>query len=111
MVKYTLSEKINASHQVSGNYQWISGEKTASEMLAMLDNFNEGLDGGGIAAKGNDDLTFRGISLTDWIGGPADTAYDVFGWPDYGTIIDDTLYSGGEYFGYDVGVDSGIRFI
>ena len=106
-----VSKDVYASHQVSGNYQWISGEKTASEMLAMLDNFNEGLDGGGIAAKGNDDLTFRGISLTDWIGGPADTAYDVFGWPDYGTIIDDTLYSGGEYFGYDVGVDSGISFV
>ncbi|MCI8440880.1 MAG: hypothetical protein HFF73_15510, partial [Oscillospiraceae bacterium] len=57
------------------------------------------------------DLTFRGTSLTDWIGGPADTAYDVFGWPDYGTIIDESLYNGGEYFGYNVGLDGGISFI
>ena len=57
------------------------------------------------------DLTFRGTSLTEWIGGPADTAYDTFGWPDYGTIIDDSLYNGGEYFGYNIGVDSGISFI
>ena len=106
-----VSKDVYASHQVSGDYQWISGEKTASEMLALLDDSNEGLDGEGIAAKENGDLTFRGVSLTDWIGGPADTAYDVFGWPDYGTIIDDTLYSGGEYFGYDVGVDSGISFV
>lgn len=64
------------------------------------------------SAEGYDnDLTFRGVSLTDWIGGPADIAYDVFGWPDYGTIIDESLYSGGEYFGYNVGFDSGISFV
>ena len=62
---------------------------------------------GGIA----NDLTFRGNSLTEWIGGPSDTAYDTFGWPDYGTIIDESLYNGGEYFGYNIGVDSGISFI
>lgn len=106
-----VSKDVYASHQVSGDYQWISGEKTESEMLALLDNFNESLRGEGIAANENHDLTFRGISLTDWIGGPADIAYDVFGWPDYGTIIDDTLYSGGEYFGYNVGYNSGISFI
>lgn len=57
------------------------------------------------------DLIFRGASLTEWIGGPAEIAYDIFGWPDYGTIIDGSLYSGGEYFGYNVGSDSGISFI
>ena len=57
------------------------------------------------------DLTFRGTSLTDWIGGPPDIAYDIFGWPDYGTIIDGSLYEGGECFGYNVGSDSGVTFI
>ena len=71
------------------------------------DNIPSALPEGSIA----NDLTFRGTSLTEWIGGPADTAYDTFGWPDYGTIIDDSLYNGGEYFGYNIGVDSGISFI
>ena len=71
------------------------------------DDIPSALPEGGTA----NDLTFRGTSLTDWIGGPADTAYDVFGWPDYGTIIDESLYNGGEYFGYNVGLDSGISFI
>ena len=71
------------------------------------DNIPSALPEGSIA----NDLTFRGNSLTEWIGGPADTAYDTFGWPDYGTIIDDSLYNGGEYFGYNIGVDSGISFI
>lgn len=57
------------------------------------------------------DLTFRGTSLTDWIGGSPDIAYDIFGWPDYGTIIDGSLYEGGECFGYNVGSDSGVTFI
>ena len=71
------------------------------------DDIPSALPEGGTA----NDLTFRGTSLTDWIGGPADTAYDVFGWPDYGTIIDESLYNGGEYFGYNVGLDGGISFI
>lgn len=56
------------------------------------------------ASNGATDLTFNETSLTDWMEGPPDIAYDIFGWPDYGTVIDNTLLSGGVYFGYDEGV-------
>ncbi len=50
------------------------------------------------------DLSYRGESIANWIGGLPENAYDVFGWPDSGTIVDGYLYEGGEYFGYTDGV-------
>lgn len=50
------------------------------------------------------DLSYRGESLVEWIGDLPENAYDVFGWPDSGTIVDGYLYNGGEYFGYNDGV-------
>lgn len=51
------------------------------------------------------DITFRNKSLVDWCTGPADIAYDTFGWPDYGTVISGSLYSDGSvFFGYNDGV-------
>ncbi len=59
----------------------------------------------------SNDLTYEGVSLTSWIGGPADTAYDTWGWPDYGTIVEESLYEGSDEFGYNVGPESRISFI
>lgn len=56
------------------------------------------------ARKNAIDLSYRGESLAKWIGGLPENAYDVFGWPDSGTIVDGYLYEGGEYFGYTDGV-------
>ncbi len=56
------------------------------------------------ARKNAIDLSYHGESIAKWIGGLPEDAYDVFGWPDNGTIVDGYLYEGGEYFGYTDGV-------
>lgn len=56
------------------------------------------------ARKNEIDLSYRGETIANWIGGLPEDAYDVFGWPDNGTIVDGYLYEGGEYFGYTDGV-------
>lgn len=45
-------------------------------------------------------IAYRGVAVADLLGISPDSAYGIFGSPDYGTEVNGNLYEGGEYFAY-----------
>ncbi|NBI10651.1 zinc-ribbon domain-containing protein [Colidextribacter sp. OB.20] len=75
-------------------------------VISYIIRAGEGTSGNGTPSTSPEgmtanDLTFRGISLTDWLEYSPDTIYDILGQPDYGTpVTGELLYGGTEFFGY-----------
>lgn len=96
---------VALGYTVGGNVYWVTCSYAESTSAVYESIFQAMIESYVVTAATNaNNIYYKNESLTDWIGATAEDAYNAFGWPSFGTVIDGDMYAGGEYFAYQDGV-------
>lgn len=91
-----VSKDVYASHQITGEFEWLGGDKSTEEMLALLGVGYDPTYPQGAAVE----LYHNGVALSSLLGCAPVDLYNTLGAPMSGTPVTGEMDEGGEYYGY-----------